>query len=134
MELDITDLLARGFEPNKYCASVAMLGNDAGRITWNAAKDDAPAAGLLDTEEKRAAFRDHAREYGAWSDQEIDAWTDTEMTALLLQIIGAEFWESGLNPDAPDWHEYERQAEAGIVSGSLYGGHMATDGRVYFSF
>lgn len=131
MEIDITDFFNE-CAPMDYSASRMELGQDAGRITWNAALGDAPDYPLLDTEEKRAAFRGHVREFGAWEDAEIDGWTDAELTALLIQMIAGDIREADLDTAAPDWPAYAELCEAGQASGRLFGGPLSTDGRVYY--
>ena len=128
MEIDIT----RFFEecaPRDYSASVAEIGQDAGAVTWAAACEDAPEFALLDTPEKRDAFRDYVRGFGAWTDAELSGWTDTELGALFLQLIAGDIREAGLDTAAPDWAEYEAGAQAGRYSGNLYRGDA---GRVYY--
>lgn len=129
MELDITDFF-NGAAPRDYSASQAELGRDAGAITWGQACKDAPSYPLLDTEEKREAFRDHVKGYGAWSEEEIASWTDNELTALLLQDISADIRDTRMEPDAFDWEKYEEGANAGRYRGNLFKG---TDGRIYFT-
>lgn len=131
MEIDITDFFNE-CAPMDYSASVAEIGRDAGRVTWTAAVEDAPDWPLLDTEEKRQAFRDHAAGFGAWSEEEIAAWSDDELTALFIQMVAGDIREAGLDTAAPDWEQYEKDCEGGQASGRLYGGPMSTDGRIYY--
>lgn len=72
-------------------------------------------------EDDRDEFRAYMRGFGAWDEAEIAAWTDEELTALLIQIISGDIRESGLL-DGKTWPEYLSDAEAGRVSGSLYRG------------
>ena len=55
-ELDVTAIVA-SIAPRDYSASVAELGNDAGRITWEAACED--ARGLFGEHFDRAAFDEY---------------------------------------------------------------------------
>lgn len=113
-----------------YSASVAELGNGAGADTWRAACDNAPDySDWLDTDDKRESLRDFVRGYGAWSDNEINAWSNDELTALLIQFISGDIRESGLDAGI-DWHEYYEQAEHGTVSGNLF---RADDGQIYYT-
>ena len=128
MEIEVTDFFNQA-APMDYSASVAEIGQDAGAVTWRHACEDAPDYPLLDTEEKRDAFRDHIRGFGAWDDAEIASWSDTELGALLLQCIAGDIREAGLDTEAPDWSEYQAGAEAGQYSGRLFCGE---DGRVYY--
>ena len=128
MELDITTFF-RTAAPMDYSASAAELGQDAGRITWTHAVEDADEYPILDTEDKRQAFREDLQGYGAWDEEEIEAWTDQELTALLMQMISGDIRESCLDTDEPDWKEYEEGVESGTYSGRLYRGD---DGRIYY--
>ena len=130
MDLDITKFFQTA-APSDYSASVAEIGARAGLDTWNAACDDAPDYPLLDTDDKRDAFRDYVRMFGAWSPKEIKAWTDAELTALLMQFIAGDIREAGLTPQSTpeDWARYEKDAESGRVSGRLY----YSNGSVYYS-
>ena len=113
-----------------YSASMAEIGQNAGKDTWNQACEDSADYMLLDTEEKRQAYRKHVKAMGTWTDEEIAAWTDTELNALLLQDISAEARDAGIRTgEMMDWQEYERMSEAGQVSGRLFKG---TDGEIYF--
>ena len=118
--------------PMDYSASVAEIGNDAGPATWAAACDDSPANMLLDTDEKREAFKEHIRGFGAWSDEEIAAWSEVELNALFMQLISGDMREADIGPEstADDWIKYEERAHAGQCSGNIF---RATDGEVYYS-
>lgn len=71
-----------------------------------------------------AAFRDHMRGYGAWDDSEIDAWTNRECNALLIQMVSGDAREAerlcpGDGLGDIDWTAYEALAHAGTISGRL---------------
>lgn len=133
MELDITEFFHEAC-PRDYSASAAEIGQDAGRITWRAACADAPDyANLLDTEEKREAFRGFVLDSGGWSAEEIAAWSDTELVALLMQWISGDIREAGLDVETPDWSAYQEGCEASRYASRIFGGPMSADGRVYFS-
>lgn len=130
MELNITEFFGAA-APMDYSASVAEIGAGAGRATWQAAVEDAPDWPLLDTDEKREAFRDHVRGFGAWDAAEIEAWSDRELTALLIQMIAGDIREADLSPDSDDsdWIAYEARANAGHCGGNIYRG---ADGQIYY--
>lgn len=129
MNLNITDFFNHAC-PSYYSASAAELGDDAGRITWANAVDAADQwPDWLDTEDKRDEFRAHVRTFGAWDESEVAAWSDTELTALLIQMVSGDIRESGLL-DGKTWPEYLSDAEAGRVSGNLYRGD--TGGVFYY--
>jgi len=133
MELNITEVF-NAIAPRDYSASVAEIGANAGAHTWRAAVDDSPDYMLLGTEEKREAFRDHIKGFGAWSDEEVAAWPDVELNALFLQMIAGDMREAdlhaGMTPE--EWAEYQEAAEAGRVSGCIFGGPLSTDGQIYY--
>lgn len=120
MEIDISRLFNPGeFAPRDYSASVAEIGENAGRATWQAACNDSAEFMLLDTDEKREAMRDHVRGFGAWDADEIAAWSDLELNALFLQMVAGDMREADLDTDAPDWDAYEAGAEAGRYSSRI---------------
>ncbi len=125
MEIDITRFFAEAC-PRDYSASVAEMGANAGPDTWRAAMDDSAAYPILDTEEKREAFRDYIRGFGAWSDAEISAHSDASLNALCIQFLAGDIREAGLDSDAPDWETYEKNPNN---AGRIYRGDS---GAVYF--
>lgn len=125
MELNITEFFNTA-RPAYYSASAAELGDDAGAITWANAVDAADQwPDWLNTEDKREEFRTYVRTFGAWTGEEIAAWTDEGLTALLIQFIAGDIREQ----DGKTWPEYLADSEAGCVSGNLYRGD---DGEIYY--
>lgn len=138
-EIDITALFnAADFRPSYYSASCAELGQDAGEVTWQNAVDRSEEMDLLLTDEKRDVFRDYVRGFGAWTDEEINSWTNIELNALLLQMISGDIRESGLhaNMSVDEWREYEIECTKGTYAGNIYCGPLCvpefTD-RVFYS-
>lgn len=131
MEVNITHFFNTA-APMDYSASVAEIGADAGPATRAAACEDSPANMLLDTFDKREAFKDHIRGFGAWSDEEVAAWTEVELNALFMQLISGDMREADIGPEstADDWIAYEERAHAGQCGGNIF---RATDGEVYYS-
>lgn len=135
MELNITEFF-RSVSPCELSGSRAELGDNAGSITWNASIESAstePPA-ILDTEEKRQAFREFVGDSGGWNDEEIAAWSDTELEALCRQWIAGDMrepvgFELGADSTPEQWADYRAQCEAGNCAGRLFTG---TDGNVYF--
>jgi hypothetical protein len=126
MQINITSLLsAPAFVPFDLSNNRATLGDNAGKLTWDASKEcatDEETPCLLNTEEKRDAFRAFVRGFGAWDDEEIAAWDDAELYALFLQWIAGDIREAfgDALPDEWDWEVYEENAEAGRVSSRLW--------------
>lgn len=133
MELNITKVF-NAIAPRDYSASVAEIGANAGRDTYRAAVDDSPEHMLLDTDDKREAFKAHIRGYGAWPEEEMAAWSNVELNALLLQMIAGDMREGDLSAGttAEGWARYEEASQAGQMSGAIFGGPLSTDGEVYY--
>ena len=133
-ELDISRIVGTDdFVPFDLSNNAATLGDNAGALTWNASKEAAQAIpSLLPTPEHKEAFRDFVRSSGGWNDEEIAAWSEAELDALLLQWIAGDIREAfgDSEPSEWDWAEYEKDAEAGRVSSRLF---KAEDGRIFFS-
>lgn len=128
MEINITKFFNES-SPFDYSASRAELGQNAGLITWNHAKEDSQEYNLLNTAEKRDYFKTHIRGFGAWDDDEINAWNNDELNALFMQIISGDIRESNLQESNNDWEEYQAMSEAGQISGNLFKG---TDEEIYY--
>ena len=127
MQINITKFYNEA-APINYSASVAEIGANAGPDTWNAAKDDAMDWNMLDTDEKRQAFRDWVKQSGGWSQEEIGAWGDVEINALFVQWVSGDIREmEGL--DIEDWQGYYNAGNGGLVSCNLW----EQDGEVWFS-
>jgi hypothetical protein len=127
-EIDITDFF-NDAAPSDYSASALELGQDAGKITWSHACEDSAGWPLLANDEQREQFRRYVKGFGAWTDAEIAAWSDTELNALLIQLVSGDIREMReLCGDS--WAEYGRLAERGTVCGCMGPG---ADGRIYYS-
>ena len=68
LELDITEFFNNA-APMDYSASVAEIGQNAGKDTWSAAIEDSADYPILDNEEKREAFREYIAMFGAWDSE-----------------------------------------------------------------
>lgn len=139
MEININQLVnSRAFT---YSHSAHEGGWDAGRNTWNAAKEAAASAPILRSEEELEAMRRWARSSGGWEREEIVGWDAEELNALFLQLVSAETREAGWDSldearwtddgeligrfhDVPE-EEWERAECSNIFRG--------TDGNFYFS-
>jgi hypothetical protein len=133
MEIDITNF-ARNADPYEFSASIAELGTDAGKITWNNSKEEASTNPLISTDDEFDAFRAWAKDFGAWDATEIAAWNSDECNALLIQFISGDLRElQELCPsdgdDAIDWTAAQKLSECGTIGGRIYPGD---DGRIYF--
>lgn len=128
LELNITRFFKEA-SPNDYSASQMELGDKAGEITWNHAVEDSLEYLILDNEEKRENFRKFVKGLGAWSDEEIASWSDTELNALLLQSISGDIREAELDTENPDWEEYQEGVNKGLYSGQF---SWDEEGNVYY--
>jgi hypothetical protein len=95
MELNVTQIVAAhldGNPPAHLCSgSMAELGNDAGRVTWDNSCDLADRLpGFLETEDALQEVRDHIKSYGAWDEEEIAAFTPRDLRAFIVQEVMAE--------------------------------------------
>lgn len=132
-EIDVTPIVSNeGFVPFDLSNNRATLGDNAGALTWQASKEAAEDFDPLPKPEHREAFWDFVRNSGGWTREEIEAWTDKELTALSLQWLAGDIREAfgDADPEDWDWQEYRKDAEAGRVSSNLFKGE---DGRIYFS-
>jgi len=119
MEIKVTHLVNEASSMIEYSASVAELGENAGRETWDNAVESAEESPLLTTVDDLQVCKDWLAEFGAWDDDEINAWTPAEVNALLLQFIAGNIREA-MPALVEDYAEYRRMEEAGQISGGLY--------------
>ena len=122
MEIDITSFFENA-DPFEFSHSISEGGPNAGPKTWQAALKEGGETPLLTTPEQLDALRDHMRGYGAWDREEIDAWSPAKCNAMFIQLISGDIREAGLDEqfaDEIDWAEFDRRAEAGEISGSLF--------------
>lgn len=130
MHINITALFY-SIAPMDYSASRAEIGQSAAVDTWRAACDDAADNIILDTEEKRDAFRAFVQSSGGWDETEIAAWSDNELSALFLQWVSGDMREMGIDrpDDTIDWADVEKRQSEGQISSNICRGG---DGQVYF--
>lgn len=130
MELNISSFFAT-VTPRELSSSVTESGPCAGALTWSASCKASMHHPLLDDDEKRDAFRAWVRGSGGWSTEEIAAWTDTELNALLLQWIAGDLREMGIDDDTSDidWVDVERGQNEGQYPSNIFRGK---NGSVYF--
>lgn len=118
-----------------YSASVAEIGVDAGPTTWRQACEDSPKYTMLATDDQREAYRVHLLAYGAWESEEISAWSDDELNALLMQEIAGDVRDieslCGGVPGSPEFdaQEYESLVSDGTLLGRLF---VGSDGEIYY--
>jgi hypothetical protein len=125
-ELNVTHMVEDADSMFELSGSRAEHGQDAGRITWNNSKAYGAERPLLTTDELRDAARAHFLEYGAWTENEVAAWSEEELQAIMCQDVAAAIREMEV---AEDYEDYKRLCEAGTCSGRLSKGD---DGQWYF--
>ena len=125
MEINITSFAdAPAFD---YSRSIAEGGPNAARDTWDAAQT---APRFLTSPAELDAMRAWAQSTGAWENEEIAAWSDTELNALFVQLVSGDIREAGADCLADiDWDQYAENAEAGQISGAMF---RTKDGSVYY--
>lgn len=119
MEIDVTHMVEDAGSMIELSGSRMEHGQNAGAITWSNSKAYGADRPLLTTDEMRDAARGHFREYGAWSREEIAAWDEAELQAIMCQDVAAVIREMEV---AEDYADYQRLVEAGTCSGRLYKG------------
>ena len=125
MELDITHMVDDCDDMPTLSGSQAELGPDAGKITWNNSLAYAAKHLLLTDEAMRENARRYFKGFGAWSADEMAAWSDAYLNALVTQEIASRIREME-HFDSDE--EYQKAAEQGQVSGMIYKGD---NGRWY---
>ena len=88
--IDLSPMLSE--DAFNFSASAYEMGENAGRITWNNAKDGPQ---LLTNDDQREAFKEWLTEFGAWDESEREAMTDQELNALLVQFVSGDIREAG---------------------------------------
>lgn len=121
-EINVTRLVS-DLDPNMIAGSVATHGREGVKQLWPNATREASET-PLETDD-RDGLKDWARGFGAWEDEKIDAWTDAEIDALVLQYAAQDLKElqdlcPGEGLGDVDWTEADRLAESGVVGGHLF--------------
>lgn len=126
MEIDVTHMIDDADDMPMLSGSVAELGVAAGSMTWKNSVAYGQQRPLLTNDDERNAARHHFRSYGAWTQAQIDAWSEDELQGITCQDVAAAIRErEGFDTD----EEYQAAVECGRVSGRLYRGD---DGRWFF--
>jgi hypothetical protein len=109
-EIDVSGIIDEDCQ--SLSASQAELGPNAARITWTNCLALAERAPLVN-DENRDQAKDHFAAYGAWEQEEINAWTDKELSAMIWQEAAASYreFEYYCEGDLARYHE---------VSGRLF--------------
>lgn len=132
MEIDITEFFNNA-DPSYYSASAFELGQDAGRITWQNAKDSTKEYTFLDNQDKLDCFRDWIKSCG-FSEAEAETVNDEELNALFIQWISGDIREledtaNAIWDSVEFWEEIQQLQEQGTIAGNIFKG---IDSKVYF--
>jgi len=126
MELDVTHMVDDSDSMPNLSGSRAELGQDAGKITWNNSVEYGRNKPLLTTDAMRDEARSYFQGFGAWTAEQIAAWSEEELQGVMCQDVAAAVREM----EHYDTHEaFEQACEEGHCSGSLY---LGTNGHWYF--
>jgi hypothetical protein len=110
-------------------ASQFELGPEAGQITWSNCMELAEAYPIVGDKE-REDVRRHFRAYGAWDHEEINSWTDQELSAMVWQEAAAGMREFEDHCDY-DLETYYAKCESGSISGRLTFNDDVTEAWIY---
>jgi hypothetical protein len=120
VEINITEYFMNG---NHWMNSnsVANLGYNAATTTWNCAKEESLGFFFI-TDDNKEEIKEYFKGFGAWEREEIGAWSDIELNALLLQLISGdinelEYYDTG--EGETDWQAVEAAQGAGQISSNL---------------
>tara|TARA_R110000822_G_scaffold15369_1_gene52951 strand:+ start:672 stop:1061 length:390 start_codon:yes stop_codon:yes gene_type:complete len=125
MDINITKFFNNEL-PQFYSASVAEMGNNAGKITFDNAMYYSEDNPLLD-QSQLGEFLEFFDGFGAWEEEECSKWSLQECNALLVQFISGDIRE--FCGDEWDWLEYEQGCIVGLYSGRLFKG---VDNEIYY--
>ena len=130
-EINVTRLITDA-DPFAFSHSIAEGGKNAGPDTWANAKAEATERPL--EIDDREGVKEFFAGFGAWERDEIAAWTDAELDALVLQYASADLREvQSLCPGDGlgdiDWAEAEELAQAGTINGALF----ASDDQLFIA-
>lgn len=116
MEIDITEYVNE-IDCSVFSQSRFESGLDnIGEITWNNAMEHVAIRGLV-LPSQQGELRDYFREFGAWTNEEIDAMTDQETNALLVQLVARDVLEM---EGFTTYEDYCDDVDKGGSSGALY--------------
>jgi len=124
--IDLSPMLSE--DAFNFSASAIEMGENAGRITWNNAKDGPQ---LLTSSEQREAFKEWLADFGAWDKEEREAMTDQELNALLVQFVSGDIREAGADSlEDIDPEQLRADQEEGRVPSYLW---RDDDGNWFYS-
>lgn len=126
MQLNVTHMVHDSDDMPNLSGSRAELGQNAGQITWGNSVAYGQKHPLLTTGDMRDAARSYFQSFGAWSEEQIAAWSEDDLQGVMCQDVASAIREMTACDSMED---YQKRCEAGQCSGNLYRGD---DGLWYF--
>lgn len=133
LEFDITPLFADKLDAYMLSNSVANLGDNAGRITWDNALEAATEYPLV-TDDNRDETIGWLKGWGAWEEGHLMQWNNQSLSALVWQFAADDFrehWEDYISDfnetDFEELNEYDWDSIQ-IEESSIF----HNDGKFYF--
>lgn len=113
MEINITHLIDADL--SQYSGSIAELGHDAGRYTWENCLVYSKQHPLLGNEASIKLAKRYLATFGASWD--LDNMLPSEVEALVFQLIAGDIREY---QSFDSYEEFQKASEDGQVSGHIY--------------
>lgn len=117
MELDVTHMVEDCDDMPMMSGSIAELGANAPKITWNNSVAYGAMHPLLTTDDMKDEARAYFAGFGAWSREDIAAWSEAELQGIMCQDVAGAIREMEACESPED---YEKRCEAGTCSGNLH--------------
>lgn len=126
MEIKITHMINDADNMPMLSGSVMELGDNAGSITWENSKRYAKENPFNFTDDQIEELRGYFKDFGAWTEKEIDSWTREEVEGLIAQDIASSIREiEGFE----SFEEYIEESEKGNTRGNIF---KCEKGEFYF--
>jgi hypothetical protein len=127
LQINVTHLVdGEPSDLQQYSDSINNSGlSNIGEFTWNNARRAARKASLVKSEDQDT-LRDWIYELGGWTGDEVDAMSDVDTNALLLQFIAGDIQEMHAHDD---YEDYVSAQQEGTTSSHLW---RADDGQWFF--
>lgn len=110
--INVTHLVSNSDTLTQYSDSVYNSGlQNTGEVTWRNARRAATDEPLVGPEHQET-LRNWLYGLGGWTSDEIDAMTDTETNALLLQFIAGDIQEMQRHDDPTDYAAAQQDGQA----------------------
>jgi len=132
-EFDVTPLFNDKLDAYTLSNSVANLGDNARRITWENALEAATDFPLV-TDDNRDEVIDWLKDFGAWDQGDLLQWDTQSLSALVWQSAAGDFNDNWADyvadyneTDFEDFDEYDWESILNEESSIFY-----HDGKFYY--